>query len=248
MASNKILNITIPVDTKVNILEKIKKNILKQGRFFHIVSLNPENLVLTHENPRFKKIVETAQIKLVDGVGIVLAARWLGVPIGERMTGVDLMEELIIMANKLRFRVLLIGARSNLALNLADCYNREFPKATFKGLYGIQNIKKPRPNEERAVFSIVRHYKPHILLVSFGSPDQELWLARHKKEFSGIVAVGVGGAFDYLGGKVLRAPGLIRNLGLEWLFRLINQPWRWRRQLRLIKFTQLILAQKWRKK
>ena len=111
MASNKILNITIPVDTKVNILEKIKKNILKQGRFFHIVSLNPENLVLTHENPRFKKIVETAQIKLVDGVGIVLAARWLGVPIGERMTGVDLMEELIIMANKLRFRVLLIGAR-----------------------------------------------------------------------------------------------------------------------------------------
>ncbi len=247
MADNKILNITIPYNRKSDILYKIRKYILKPKGFFHVVSLNPENMVLTRENPYFKRVIETAQVKLVDGVGIVLAARWLGIPIGQRMTGVELMEELIKMADKLRLRVLLIGARSNLALTLADCYNQKYARASFKGLYGIKDIKNPRPNEEKAIFSIVRRYKPHVLFVSFGSPDQELWLARHKKKFSGVVAIGVGGAFDYLSGQVTRPPTLMRKVGLEWLFRLINQPWRWKRQLRLIKFIQLVLAEKWRK-
>lgn len=248
MNKNKILGITVPNDSKSDILEKIRKYISKPKGFFHVVSLNPENLVITHEDSNFRKVVETAQLKLVDGAGIVLAARLLNVPIGERMTGVELMETMIKMADKLRLRVLLIGARSNLALKLVECYEKEFPRARLKGAYGIQNIKKPRHEEEKAIFSIVARFKPHILLVSFGSPDQELWLARHKKEFSGIVAAGVGGAFDYLSGNVIRAPKFMRAIGFEWLFRLINQPWRWKRQLRLIKFIQLILAEKWRKK
>lgn len=247
MTKKKILEITMPTQSRNDILEKIKKYISSPRGFFHIVSLNPENMVLTKENDNFKKVVETAQIKLVDGVGVVLAARWLNIPIGQKMTGVELMEELVKMANVLRLRVLLIGARSNLALKLAECYSQKYAQAKFKGLYGIQNIKKPRQVEEKAIFSIVRHYKPHILLVSFGSPYQELWLARHKKQFSKIVAVGVGGAFDYLGGKVARAPKPIRDFGFEWLFRLIREPWRLKRQLRLIKFIRLILAEKWRK-
>jgi N-acetylglucosaminyldiphosphoundecaprenol N-acetyl-beta-D-mannosaminyltransferase len=248
MSKNKILKISIPLESKKDILEKIRKYILRPRGFFHIVSLNPENLVIAEENSVFKKTIETAQIKIVDGIGIVLAARWLDVPIGDRMTGVELMEEMVKLADKLRLRVLLIGAKSNLALTLAECYNSRYAQGKFKGAYGIQNIKSPRHDEEKAIFSIVRRFKPHVLLISFGSPDQELWLDRHRKELSGIVAAGVGGAFDYLSGNIIQPPKFIRRVGFEWLFRLINQPWRWKRQLRLVKFARLILEEKWKKK
>lgn len=239
-----MLGITIPTYSKNNILEKIKKYIRFPKGFFHIVSLNPEILVIANHDEKFKKAVETAQIRIIDGIGIVLAAQILNIKAGARLTGVELMEELVRMADAMRLRVMLIGGRSNLALKLADCYSKELPEAKFKGVYGIGDIKNPKKEEEEAFFSIVRRYKPHIILAAFGSPDQELWLERHKKEFSGIICAGVGGAFDYLGGNISRPPKAIQRLGLEWLYRLIRQPWRWRRQLRLIEFLWLVLKQR----
>lgn len=248
MRSNKILGITIPLESKSNVLEKILLYINKPTGFYHIVSLNPENMIITTENESFKKVVETAQIKIVDGIGVVIAARWLGVQIGERVTGVGLMEDLIKMASDRRLRVLMIGGKENLALKLSECYKEQFPEAKFKGLQGIENINNPREDEEGKIFSIVTDYKPHLVFVAFGSPDQELWIARHKKEFNKCVVMGVGGAFDYLSGNVVRAPVIIQKLGLEWLYRLINQPWRWERQLRLLKFIRQIFQEKWKRK
>lgn len=247
MKQTKILDITIPTQSKQDILDKIIKYIRSPQRFFDIVSLNPENLILAQENYEFKKVVETAQIKIIDGVGVVLASRFLGVEAGERVTGVGLMEELIKWADKLRLRVLLIGGKPNLALELADCYSGEFSKAKFKGLEGIKNIRSPMKEEEKQIFDIVRRYKPHMIFVAFGSPDQELWLGRHKKQFFGMVVMGVGGAFDFISGKTRRASPIIQKLGLEWLFRLIYQPWRWKRQLRLLKFISLVFKEKWKK-
>lgn len=247
MKQNKILGITITPQTKSDILEKIVKYIEDPQGFFHIVSLNPENLVIAHKNKSFIKTLETAQIRIIDGIGVVIAARLLNINIGPRLTGVDLMEEIIKVANMMRLRVLLIGGRKNLAPELVNCYNQQYSKARFKGIYGIKNIKKPSPDEEGSIVSIVTAYKPHMIFVAFGSPDQELWLDRHKKELSGIVVMGVGGAFDYLGGRIRRAPKLIQKLGLEWFYRLVSQPWRWRRQLRLLKFIQLVIKEKWRK-
>ena len=158
------------------------------------------------------------------------------------------MEDLIKMASDRRLRVLMIGGKENLALRLTECYKDQFPEAKFKGLQGIEDIQNPKEDEEDRIFSIVADYKPHLVFVAFGSPDQELWIARHKKELTNCVVMGVGGAFDYLSGKVTRAPIIIQKIGLEWLFRLINQPWRWRRQLRLFKFIRLILQEKWKRK
>ena len=246
MTSNKFLGITIPIETKSSILEKIKKYIKLPRGFFHIVSLNPENLMIAQESKEFRKVLETAQIKIVDGVGVVLAGRLLNLNL-ERLTGVDLMRDLINLASGMRLRVLLIGGKANLALELADCYQREFSEAKFKGVYGIKNIKNPSDEEEREIFSIVRRYKPQLIFVAFGSPDQELWIERHKNEFSGSVVMGVGGAFDYLSNNTKRAPLPVQKLGLEWLFRLINQPWRWRRQLKLLRFIELVFKEKWTK-
>ena len=236
MKANKILGITIIPESKSSILEKILLYIGKPTGFFHIVSLNPENMVIATENDLFKKVVETAQIKIVDGTGIVLAGRWLGVEVGERVTGVGLMGELIKMASDRRLRVLMIGGKENLALRLANCYNDQLPEAMFKGMQGIANIQSPTKNEEEKIFSIVTAYKPRIVFVAFGSPMQELWIERHRKEFANCVVMGVGGAFDYLSGRITRPPILIQKMGMEWFYRLIIQPWRWKRQIKLIKF------------
>lgn len=245
MNKKQILGITIIPESKKSVLEKILLYIDRPTGFFHIVSLNPENMVITTENELFRKVVETAQIKIVDGVGVVIAARWLGVQLGSRITGVGLMEDMLKMASDGRLRVLMIGGKENLALKLAECYKDQFPEAKFKGMRGIENVNNPKEDEEDTIFSIVADYKPHMVFVAFGSPDQELWIARHKKEFANCVVMGVGGAFDYLSGNVVRAPIFIQKIGLEWLFRLLNQPWRWRRQMRLIKFMKLVFISKY---
>ncbi|MBI2641427.1 WecB/TagA/CpsF family glycosyltransferase [Candidatus Roizmanbacteria bacterium] len=248
MSSRTLLELEIPVQNKQEILEQIEKYIKRPSGFFHIVSLNPENIILSREDKTFRNVIQTAQIKLIDGIGVILAARILGFRVGERITGVGLMEELMKMAKRERLRVLLLGGQGNLALRLAQCYQILLGQAKIRGIEGIKNIEKPTSVEEKQVFSIVTKLKPHMLFVSFGSPQQELWLDRHKSKLQGIVCMGVGGAFDYLAGKVMRAPHLIRRLGLEWFFRLIAQPRRWRRQLRLIKFLWLVLLQRYEHK
>lgn len=244
----KILGVKVERLDLTDILYKIKKYILKPAGSFHIVSLNPENLVIAFENENFKKVINTAQIRIIDGVGIVIAGKILGVEVGERVTGVDLMKKLIAIANKMRLRVLLIGGRGNLADNLANCYQKKFPKAKFLGIEGIKDIKNADKNvikkEEKAIFSIVSSFKPHLVFVAFGSPFQEFWIERHKRQFKKSVVMGVGGAFDFLSGKVPRAPVFFQKLGLEWLFRLIVQPWRWRRQMRLVRFLWLVVKEK----
>ena len=138
----------------------------------------------------------------------------------------------------------MIGGRENLALGLSNCYNDQLPEAKFKGVQGIVDIKNPTKDEEGKISLIVTAYKPHIVFVAFGSPDQELWIERHRKMFSHCVVMGVGGSFDYLSEKVIRPPVFIQKIGLEWLFRLFHQPWRWKRQMRLLKFLWLVILKK----
>lgn len=244
MINNKLLGITITQQSKSIILEEIKKYISTKREFCHIVSLNPENIVIAQDDKVFMKVIETAQINIIDGIGVVLAAQILGMPIGERLTGVDLMQELITLAKKSRLTVLLIGGRADLAVKLAKCYQKEYPKGKFIGIEGIKNINRPTHKEENKILSIVRSVKPNLIFAAFGSPEQELWIARHKRQFKGIVCMGVGQGFDVAAGFVNRAPTWVQKIGLEWLYRLLTQPWRWRRQLRLIEFMWLVMKAK----
>jgi N-acetylglucosaminyldiphosphoundecaprenol N-acetyl-beta-D-mannosaminyltransferase len=244
MNNKKVLGIKIDNDTKEQILEKIAKFIKRPEGFFHIVSLNPENLVVAHENNAFKEVFERTQIRINDGVGIVVAACLLGIPGVNRTSGVDLMLELLKLANERRLRVVLIGGGPKIADEVVNCQKAKFPKVRFHAFSGIQNIKNPKKEEEAKVLSIVSHFKPHFLFAAFGSPDQELWLYKNREKFKGVVCMGVGQGFDVLSGKVKRVPLLLRKIGLEWLYRLITQPWRWKRQLRLIKFLWLVLRER----
>ncbi|MCS7093198.1 MAG: WecB/TagA/CpsF family glycosyltransferase [Patescibacteria group bacterium] len=249
MKFNKIL-FDVPKEclSKKNILEKIIKFIEKPAGCLHIVSLNPEIAIIAEEFPYFKRAISEAPIKIIDGFGIVMARKILGLGGGERVPGVDLMEDLIKIASKMSLRVMLIGGKPGLADKLSNCYQKQHPQAKFVGIEGVTNIKeesgKRLKREEKKIFEIVSDFKPQIVFVAFGSPYQEIWLYRNRKKFDKMVAMGVGGAFDFLAGEVPRAPRFMRKLGLEWLFRLITQPWRWRRQLRLIKFLCQVIKLK----
>lgn len=239
----KLLKIEVHKQSKKRILEQIEEYIKHPDGFFHIVSLNPENLVIAQKNTLFRKVLNMAQTKIIDGIGVAMAGRLLGIEVGHRFSGVDLMEELIEEANVRSLRIMLIGGNEKLAEELADCYNQTHAQAKFIGLQGIKNIKKPKKSEEKRVFSIVSDMRPHIIFVAFGSPYQELWLWKNRRKLQGIVGMGVGGGFDFLSGAVRRAPRFIRQMGLEWFYRLVRQPWRLRRQTRLVEFVWLVAKQ-----
>mgnify|MGYP001570469547 CR=1 FL=1 len=242
--NNQILGIPISIERPEFVLEQIIKGLTKRMDFVHVLSLNPENMVQSSKDPLFKKIVLEAKYIINDGVGVVLASRFINNVFVPRLTGVDLMQKLINEASRESLRVLLIGGKPNLAERLADCYNQSYPASQFKGIVGFKDVRAPSQMESKDALSIVAAMRPHLLFVAFGSPEQEKWIYENRASLQGVTCIGVGGSFDFLVGDIARAPKLIRLLGFEWLFRLVNQPWRWRRQLRLWVFVWLVLKEK----
>ena len=237
-----LLGIDIQNDSIERILYTIAKNIPSK-HFFHIVSLNPEIIVETQKNNIFKEIVKTAQINIIDGIGVALTIQTLFKTPSKRIAGVDLMQQLLEYAGKNSLRVVLIGGTAKLADNIAKCYQKKYPDAIFYGLQAIKNIKKPTPSEMTHISSIVTDIGPHFVFAAFGSPYQEIWLWKNRKLFSSSICMGVGQGFDVEGGVVNRAPFWMRTIGLEWLYRLISQPWRWKRQLALPFFVFLVIKE-----
>ena len=240
----RLLEIGIETHQKEEILEQIIKYINNPTHFIHIVSLNPENMVIAQDNQEFKIALKQAQIKINDGVGILLACSILNNLKPPRITGVNLMEAIISLCHKCPIRVVLIGGKTNLANELAECYQKKYPQAQFIGIEGFRKIDQPTKIEEKTVFSIISSVRPQVIFAAFGSPAQELWFWRNKERLKGIICMGVGQGFNVIAGQVRRAPAWMRSTGLEWLYRLLTQPWRWRRQLRLITFAWLVIKQK----
>lgn len=241
---NQLLGIQIPTESKNAIREKIIKNISETKKYFHVVSLNPEILVHTTVNEEFNQVVAKAQMRTLDGVGVIAAAKLCSIPVGDRYSGVDLMSDLLKEAHNRRLRVLLIGGGHKIADKVVECQKAIFPGIEISGTEGSVDITRPTEMEEKQIASIVAAAKPHLVFVAYGSPAQELWIDSHSKLFDGMVVMGVGGAFDFLSGNIARAPKLMQKAGFEWLFRLVRQPSRIWRQLRLVKFVWLVIRER----
>ncbi len=211
-------------------------------RILHIISLNPENFVIAIGNRDFMKALYDAPIVIADGIGIVVAAKILYKKKINRIHGVDLFEFLLDYALDRRLRVLLIGGKNDIAEKIANCYNQRAQKKLFKGVEGFENIRRIKREEQSEIENLIQTLDPKMVFVAFGSPDQELWIEHNKALFTGRLVMGVGGGFDFVGGRVRRAPKILQNIGLEWFFRLILQPWRVKRQWRLIVFVFVILG------
>jgi len=241
MQSLKLLNYNFRFVNFDEVLEYILKNRDQNQPSRQIISLNPENFIAMTKNREFEKVVLTSYGQITDGVGIALAARLLNRTRLPRLTGVDLMDRLLGVASEYRLRCLLIGGRGQLAEKVVECYKRTFPHLNIAGTEGFYDLKHPQESEIHRLKQIVASTRPHLIFVAFGSPWQELWIKEQSELFRGSLVIGVGGAFSMLSGAIPRAPGLFRNLGLEWFYRLISEPWRLKRQMALGKFLLLVI-------
>jgi N-acetylglucosaminyldiphosphoundecaprenol N-acetyl-beta-D-mannosaminyltransferase len=239
-----LLDLSLKLYSKAEILEYIGKGYEEKGGMNHIVSINSENFVLATKQKRFNQAIAKAQMHIPDGVGVVAAIRLLyGLKIS-RLTGVDLMEAVVEYAYKHSLTCLLIGGKGKLAEELADCYKTRFKGIKIYSHQGILNKNRPKQEEYEQIKSIVTSIKPRFVFVSFGSPFQEIWIEENRAMFGAATVMGVGGAFSLLSGKVKRAPMWVRKLALEWLYRLLQQPWRIKRQfLHLPLFVLLVFKQ-----
>lgn len=242
-SSNTLFSVRIPTYSKKDILEYVKKWVKKTSDFKHIVSLNPEILVQSSSDPEFKEVLQNADLALIDGIGIKIAGAVRGIPVGERFAGADFMTEVLDALADRSLRVLFLGGKPELADKLAECYSQKYTNMEFSGITGSKDIRSDRDSSDtRHILEYIQVWKPHLIFVSFGSPEQEKWLWRNREHLKGIVCAGVGGAFDFAAGVVPRAPHAFRAIGMEWFYRLVKQPWRWRRQLRLPLFLWLVIT------
>jgi N-acetylglucosaminyldiphosphoundecaprenol N-acetyl-beta-D-mannosaminyltransferase len=174
---------------------------------------------------------------LSDGVGLLWGLRFLGMPIQERVTGIDFAEQLCRMAAVEGWPVYFLGSRGSTALECAEALAEKYPGLVVAGARnGYFDMDDP------AVADAVARSGARILFVAMGIPRQEKWAARHADRLGDLLAVGVGGAFDVLSGHLRRAPARMQKFGLEWFFRLCQEPFRWRRDLRLLVFVARVLA------
>lgn len=280
LTRQKILNIQITSSPKEKILEYIKKYLdaaaggkvprsQKAKKPLIILTPNPEQLVLASRDSSFAALLNQADVTLPDGIGIVWAARLLGKKsagagtdsIGDRVSGVDFMEELTALSVKQRVTIGLIGGFRGLAVEALECLRRKYPKLTGWAEDGPEVlvdeagvIEGPGAHYWAAMAQKIAANRTGILFVGLGAPKQEYMIDRlaaacvEEGVSIPIVMMAVGGSFDMVAGSLQRAPLLVRSIGFEWFWRLLQEPWRMKRQLALFTFVFLVLREKLQKK
>jgi N-acetylglucosaminyldiphosphoundecaprenol N-acetyl-beta-D-mannosaminyltransferase len=209
-----------------------------------VVTINPEMLYRAQDDAVFRDLLNKADLVVPDGHGVVWAGNYLGEPFPERVTGIDLVWALAERGEQEGWRFYFIGAERGVAEAAAARMCRRFPRLIVAGTeHGYFSAE-----ELDAVLGRIRAAHPDLLLVGLGSPKQEFFIRAHQKELNAQVAVGVGGSFDVLSGRLKRAPEFIQRLHLEWLFRAFQEPGRWRRLLVLPRYVLLVLKESFRKK
>ncbi|MBE3563989.1 MAG: WecB/TagA/CpsF family glycosyltransferase [Hydrogenibacillus schlegelii] len=202
-----------------------------------VATVNAEMLIRAREDAEVLGVLRQADVVVADGIGVVLAARLLGRPLPGRVAGIDLMEALLERAAAAGWPVFFLGARPEVLPRAMAAVRRRHPELVLDGHHGYFT-----PEEEAAVLEQIAAFRPALLFVGLGAPRQEAWIARHRPQLSAALAMGVGGSFDVLGGAVRRAPLRWQRLGLEWLWRLKEEPWRARRMAALPRFALLAVA------
>jgi len=235
----KILDVQIHAVTMSQVLEIIK-DMTASGSYHQVATVNPEFIMVAQQHEEFHNVLNRTSLSFADGMGVVWASRILGHPLPERIPGVEVVDRLCALAAENGLRVFLLGAAPGIAEEAARRlqlkYSRLIVAGTFAG--------SPKPEDDEAICEIVKKTQPDILFVAYGAPKQDLWIARNQPRLRVAVAMGVGGSFDFIVGKSVRAPNILQSLGLEWLHRLFREPRRWKRMLALPRFAFAVFWQK----
>lgn len=225
----------IPADLPVSVLLGVRvhhatlpqavdavRGLLQAGGTHHIVTVNGAMLVRAAQEERVRRILNEAALAVADGAGVLLTARLLGRPAFTRVPGVELVGALCAMAAADGYRVFLLGAAPGVAEAAAEALRRQHPGLVVAG------VMHGYVSDDAAIVDQIRRASPHLLFVAMGFPKQEVWIAAHRDRLGVPVSMGVGGTFDVLSGRVARAPRWVQHLALEWVYRMVQEPRRWR--------------------
>ncbi|CAG0934783.1 N-acetylglucosaminyldiphosphoundecaprenol N-acetyl-beta-D-mannosaminyltransferase [Thermoflexales bacterium] len=213
---------------------------VRDGAPHQVCTVNPEFIMLAQHDADFKRILNQAALNLPDGIGVIWAARRLGQPLRERVAGSDLVRLIADRAQRTGWRIFLLGAAEGVAQQAAAILHQRYPQANIVGAYA----GSPHVAEAADIAARIRSSNADVLLVAYGAPRQDKWIEHNLQPTGAAVAIGIGGSLDFIVGKQKRAPQWIQRLGLEWLYRLFREPWRWRRQLALPRFVWRVLSAK----
>jgi N-acetylglucosaminyldiphosphoundecaprenol N-acetyl-beta-D-mannosaminyltransferase len=211
-------------------------SLARQANGAQVVTLGTEMVVAAQHDERFRAVVNRAALSLCDTVGLLSVARRRGGTLRERVTGVELIERLCDLAALEGLPVYFLGGAPCVAADAAAILEALHPGLTIAGTREGYFTD----DENASVVAAIRESGAKLLFVGLGSPRQEFWLAENLRETGCGAGIGVGGSFDVISGRVERAPQIMRRFGLEWLYRLVKEPHRWRRQLALPYFVWLV--------
>jgi N-acetylglucosaminyldiphosphoundecaprenol N-acetyl-beta-D-mannosaminyltransferase len=221
-------------------VERITQRYAAGDRTF-VITANPEFVMLARSDRDLAATARAANLVVADGTGILVGSRLLGDALPGRVPGRHLVPALLARLASLGAPVFLLGATPGVAERAADALVRRLPGLRVSGAYA----GSPAPVDDEAIRERIRIAAPGVLLVAYGMPAQEQWIARNLPALPSVrVAIGVGGVFDQLAGRVRLPPPIVHAIGLEWLWRLAFEPRRWRRQRVLPLFAALILRQR----
>jgi len=228
---------------------EIAERFIAQGGAHQIATVNPEFIMAARRDAGFMHVLSQTALNVPDGIGVLWAARRAGHALHERVAGVELLDGLCAMASTHRWRAFFLGAQPGVAERAAAAMALKYPGLIIAGTFA----GSPRAAEQAAIVERLRQAQPQLVFVAYGAPQQDLWLSQvlpllgpaaptQVGSETGVCGVGVGGAFDFIAGVQTRAPEWLRQAGLEWFYRLMREPRRWRRQMALVRFVLATLA------
>jgi exopolysaccharide biosynthesis WecB/TagA/CpsF family protein len=210
------------------------------------VTPNVDHIIKLQKDEEFQQIYRDASLVLADGMPLLWAAKFLGTPLKEKISGSDLFPKLCTVAAEKGYKVFFLGGRQGAAQKAAEAlkmkHNALQVVRCYSPAFGFENSE----NENKKIVGMIKEARPDILFVGLGAPKQEKWIYKYRNQYQVPVSIGIGVSFEFVAGMVKRAPFCMQKIGLEWFWRLMMEPKRlWKRYLvDDLKFFGLVFKQK----
>lgn len=237
MIKEKYLGVEVCCVNQKSVLNEVESIVEKRKPSF-IVAINPEKIMKAQKDTNLLNLLNSADIQIPDGIGVVIASKLKGGNIKNRVTGIDLMQNICKKASENGYSIFLLGAKPGVA--------EKASKILIEKYNGIKIVGVKDgyfKNDDEAVEEI-KKAKPDILFIAMGSPKQEYWIKKNIDNLKVPLCMGIGGSLDVICGNIKRAPKWMCSLGLEWLYRLIKEPWRFKRMTVLPVFLLKVIRER----
>jgi N-acetylglucosaminyldiphosphoundecaprenol N-acetyl-beta-D-mannosaminyltransferase len=239
--SVEILGVTINGTQKAEVLKRVW---LQRKNLLHLATVNPEFVMEARRNDRFRSSLAQAELRVADGWGLIWAGRILGLARFERISGTEIVEEILKRADSRGEKVFLLGARPGIAEVAADAMKKKYPGAEYGWFEGARTVKLEKQEEASMTIAKINAFEPDYLLVAYGSPWQDIWIEENREYLRARVAVGIGGVLDEWAGLVRPTATWLDRIGGKWLWRWVTEPKRTKRILRVFRFASLVWIHK----